>query len=150
VVEVGIDVPNATVMTILDADRLGLAQLHQLRGRVGRGRHSGFVCAFTSLGGDARDNERLMSFERTSDGFELAELDLKLRGAGDLIGTRQHGASLLRIADLARDGDAVLKAQAVAREILATDPELADASLQRLKRQVLHRHGNWLGLSDVG
>lgn len=150
VVEVGIDVSNATVMTILDADRLGLAQLHQLRGRVGRGRHTSYVCAFASLGSDAQANERLKIFEKTSDGFELAELDLKLRGPGDLIGIRQHGAAGLRIADLARDVEAVATAQYVARSLLDSDPALAADDLQRLKRQVLHRHGSWLELSDVG
>lgn len=150
VVEVGIDVPNASVMTILDADRLGLAQLHQLRGRVGRGRHTGYVCAFPSLGSDARDNDRLKIFEKTSNGFELAELDLTLRGPGDLIGTRQHGAAELRIADLARDAELVMIAQRVAREVLASDPELASPELQRVRRQVMRRHGDWLGLSDVG
>jgi len=150
VVEVGIDVPNAAVMTILDADRLGLAQLHQLRGRVGRGRHTSYVCAFASLGSDARDSERLRVFEKTSDGFELAELDLQLRGPGDLIGTRQHGAAVLRIADLARDSEAVLRARQVAKRLLATDPELAAENLVRLRRQVMHRHGDWLGVSDVG
>lgn len=150
VVEVGIDVPNATVMTVLDADRLGLAQLHQLRGRVGRGRHTGYVCAFASVGSDARDNDRLKAFEKTNDGFELSELDLTLRGPGDLIGTRQHGAAILRIADLARDADAVTRARKVAQSLLAGDPQLAAPELSRLRRQVLHRHGDWLGLSDVG
>ncbi len=150
VVEVGIDIPNASVMTILDADRLGLAQLHQLRGRVGRGRHTGYVCAFASMGSDARDNERLSTFERINDGFELAEMDLKLRGPGDLIGTRQHGVAELRIADLIRDEAAVLRAREVAMSILSSDPELSSPSLQKLKRQVLNRHGEWLGLSDIG
>lgn len=110
----------------------------------------GYVCAFASLGSDARDNDRLKAFESTTDGFELAELDLRLRGAGDLVGTRQHGASQLRIADLARDADEVAKAQAAARELLTADPDLAAPELQKLKRQVMQRHGNWLGLSDVG
>ncbi len=123
VVEVGIDVPNASVMTILDADRLGLAQLHQLRGRVGRGRHTGYVCAFASIGSDAEDNQRLKSFERTSDGFELAELDLQLRGAGELVGTRQSGASALRIADLTHDTELVAVAQQTARKILDADSD---------------------------
>ena len=79
VVEVGIDIPNATVMTILDADRLGLAQLHQLRGRVSRGVHPGYVCAVASAGASAADNERLNAFEKSNDGFALAELDLKMR-----------------------------------------------------------------------
>ncbi len=150
VVEVGIDVPNASVMTILDADRLGLAQLHQLRGRVGRGRHTGYVCAFASSGCDAQDNQRLKAFERTSDGFELAELDLQLRGTGELVGTRQSGASALRIADLARDVELVAVAQRVARDLLEADPELLADDLQRLKRQVLSKHGEMLNVSDVG
>lgn len=150
VVEVGIDVPNASVMTIMDADRLGLAQLHQLRGRVGRGRHTGYVCAFASIGCDAQDNARLKAFERTNDGFELAELDLELRGAGELVGTRQSGASTLRIADLTRDVELVAIAQQAARELLEADPELLAEDCQRLKRQVLNKHGQMLSVSDVG
>ena len=150
VVEVGIDVSNAAVMTIMDADRLGLAQLHQLRGRVGRGRHTGYVCAFASIGCQAEDNQRLKAFERTNDGFELAELDLQQRGAGELVGLRQSGASALRIADLTRDGELVSRAQQVARELLDADPELAGEEYQRLKRQVLTKHGEMLGVSDVG
>lgn len=150
VVEVGIDVPNAAVMTIMDADRLGLAQLHQLRGRVGRGRHTGYVCAFASIGCDAQDNSRLKAFERTNDGFELAELDLELRGAGELIGTRQSGASALRIADLTRDVELVAIAQKTAREMLEADSELLAEDCQRLKRQVLTKHGEMLNVSDVG
>ncbi len=79
VVEVGIDVPNATVMSILDADRLGLSQLHQLRGRISRGSHPGFVCAIASQSCTAADNERLVAFEKCDDGFELAEMDLRMR-----------------------------------------------------------------------
>ncbi|MFO1062593.1 MAG: ATP-dependent DNA helicase RecG [Pirellulales bacterium] len=150
VVEVGIDVPNATVMTILDADRLGLAQLHQLRGRVGRGRLPGFVCAFPAAGTDAADHDRLQAFVKTSDGFELAEMDLRLRGAGDLIGTRQHGASWLRVADLARDGDVAVAARKVADKLLETDPDLAAPDLTKLKKQVMARHGERLGIGDVG
>jgi ATP-dependent DNA helicase RecG len=150
VVEVGIDVPNATVMTIFDADRLGLSQLHQLRGRVGRGKHSGYVCAFPSAGNDAQDHERLKAFEQTADGFDLAELDLQLRGAGDMLGTRQHGASLLRVADLARDSDLVAHAREVATMLLKRDPGLGDAQLARLRKQVMSKHGEWLAISDVG
>ena len=150
VVEVGIDVPNASVMTIMDADRLGLAQLHQLRGRVGRGRHTGYVCAFASAGCDAQDNERLKAFERTNDGFELAELDLQQRGAGELVGTRQSGASALRIADLIRDAELVAIAQQTAREMLDSDPELLSEDCKRLKRQVISKHGQMLGVSDIG
>ena len=150
VVEVGIDVPNATVMTILDADRLGLAQLHQLRGRVSRGSGLGYVCAFPSFGSDGDDNQRLAAFEKTNDGFELAELDLRLRGPGDLMGTRQHGLPPFRIADLSRDGAIVEQTRNMARKLVAQFPGLNHPSLQSLKRQVMIRYGHVLGLSDVG
>ncbi len=150
VVEVGIDVPNATVMTILDADRLGLAQLHQLRGRVSRGTGLGYVCAFPSVGSDADDNQRLAAFEKTNDGFELAELDLRLRGPGDLMGTRQHGLPPLRIANLSRDALLVEQTREVARMLIAKYPGLDHPSLERLKKQVLNRYSQTLQLSDVG
>ncbi len=150
VVEVGIDVPNATVMTILDADRLGLSQLHQLRGRISRGTQAGFVCAIVSRGCNPEDNDRLKAFEASDDGFYLAEMDLKLRGAGDLLGTQQHGLAPLRVADLAIDGDLVVLAREVAREILAASPDLADPALAKLVRQTLTRYGKSMQLSDIG
>ncbi len=122
VVEVGIDVPNATIMTILDADRLGLAQLHQLRGRVSRGGTPGYVCVFPRAGVDASENERLKIFASTEDGFQLAEEDLKLRGWGDLLGVKQVGSASLRIADLARDAEILSVAREIARSIVARDP----------------------------
>ncbi len=97
-----------------------------------------------------KKNERLQIFEHTSDGFELAEKDLQLRGAGDLVGTRQSGLSELRVADLARDAEIVARAQQVARTLLDADPQLDAEDLTKLKRQVLSRHGSWLQLSDVG
>lgn len=150
VVEVGIDVPNATVMTILDANRLGLSQLHQLRGRVSRGTQAGFACAFASSGSDANDNERLKAFEGSDDGFQLAEMDLVMRGPGDLLGTQQHGLPPLRIADLATDADLVAFARQVAQEILADSPDLDDPTLNKLVRQTLSRYGKSMQLSDVG
>jgi ATP-dependent DNA helicase RecG len=150
VVEVGIDVPNATVMTILDANRLGLSQLHQLRGRVSRGTQAGFVCAFASRGSDASDNERLKAFEKSDDGFQLAEMDLIMRGPGDLLGTQQHGLPPLRIADLAADADLVAFARQVAQEILSESPDLEAPSLTKLVRQTLARYGKSMQLSDVG
>lgn len=98
VVEVGVDVPNATVMTIESAERFGLSQLHQLRGRISRGAHPGYVCAFAQIGND-QAQQRLDAFAHSTDGFELAEIDFRLRGPGDLLGTRQSGMPPLRIAD---------------------------------------------------
>jgi ATP-dependent DNA helicase RecG len=102
VIEVGIDVPNATLMTIEGGEWFGLAQLHQLRGRVSRGSHPGYVCVFASPATDEAV-QRMDAFTRTTDGFELAEIDFQLRGPGDLFGTRQHGLPPLRIADMVRD-----------------------------------------------
>jgi ATP-dependent DNA helicase RecG len=118
VIEVGVDVPNATVMVILDADRFGIAQLHQLRGRVGRGGAKGFcvLVATSELTTDAQ--ARLEAMVRTTDGFELAEVDLDLRGEGTVMGERQKGRNDLQLASLRRDRDWVEKARAVAIEIV--------------------------------
>ena len=127
VVEVGVDVPNATVMVVLDADRFGLATLHQLRGRVGRGDLAGtvFLSAAAKRGSVAR--RRLQALEATSDGFELAELDLKLRHEGDVLGLRQHGGVTLRLVDLACDADLVEWAHEDARALAEADPALTRA-----------------------
>ncbi|MFN9984478.1 MAG: helicase-related protein, partial [Pirellula sp.] len=150
VIEVGIDVPNASVMTILDADRLGLAQLHQLRGRVGRGRFPGYVCLFPRSDIGAEELERLKLFASNHDGFALAELDLKLRGPGELLGTRQTGLPTLRIADLSRDAEILQLARSLACEIIATDPQLSLPEHAKLRRQVVAKHGATLEISDVG
>jgi ATP-dependent DNA helicase RecG len=123
VIEVGVDVPNATVMVILDADRFGLAQLHQLRGRVGRGQAASW-CYLIS-GADSPDAlARLKAFVETSDGFELAEKDLDIRGEGTVLGTRQKGRSDLKLASLARDRDLVERAREVAFDLVDHDPTL--------------------------
>ncbi|MBX3422599.1 MAG: ATP-dependent DNA helicase RecG [Pirellulaceae bacterium] len=150
VVEVGIDVPNASVITILDADRLGLSQLHQLRGRVARGRFTGYACAVASVGCQSQDNERLAAFQKTDNGFELAELDLKLRGPGDLLGTSQTGMPSLRVANLVEDTELLDLARETAREILKSDPQLAQPEFTRLIHQTLRRYGKSLELGDVG
>ncbi len=150
VVEVGIDVPNATVITILDADRLGLAQLHQLRGRISRGSVTGFACAVASPGANIDENERLKAFAKSNDGFELAELDLRIRGSGDLLGTSQTGLPPLKVANLIDDADLLELARTTAREILTNDPELTEPSLSRLVNQTLRRYGKSLQLADVG
>lgn len=150
VVEVGIDVPNATVMTILDADRLGLAQLHQLRGRVSRGTFPGYVCLFAQPGVAPEENVRLNILASTDDGFQLAEHDLKLRGPGDLLGTKQVGIPALRIADLVRDADVLLAARKMALEIIDQDPQLERPEHARLKKLVMSKHGSVAALGDVG
>jgi ATP-dependent DNA helicase RecG len=149
VVEVGVDVSNATVMTILGAERFGLAQLHQLRGRVHRGAHPGYCCLFADLD-DVSEHERLQAFIKSTDGFQLAEKDFELRGPGDLLGTRQHGLPPLRIADLRRDAEIVLEARADARQLIAADADLQAPEHALLRRQVLVRYGKALDLGDVG
>lgn len=150
VVEVGIDVANATVITILDADRLGLAQLHQLRGRIARGGHTGYACAVASAQCQLQDNQRLQAFVNCNDGFELAEMDLRLRGPGDLLGVSQAGLPAMRMANLLEDVELMELAREVSREILQSDPDLADAQLSRLVGQTLRRYGKSLQLGDVG
>ena len=124
VIEVGVDVPNASVMVIESAERFGLSQLHQLRGRVGRGSEQSFCILLTSykLGEDAR--LRMDTMVRTNNGFEIADTDLKLRGPGDLMGTQQSGILDLLIADLSKDGKILLEAREVATAMLAQDPDL--------------------------
>jgi ATP-dependent DNA helicase RecG len=149
VVEVGVDVPNATLMAIEGGERFGLAQLHQLRGRISRGSHPGYLCVFANPQTD-ESRDRLDAFTKTSDGFELAEIDFRLRGPGDLFGTRQHGLPPLRIADLARDTAIVDEARRDAQELVSVDPELTTPRFASLRRMVLFRYGEALELGDVG
>jgi ATP-dependent DNA helicase RecG len=149
VVEVGIDVANASIMTIEGAERFGLAQLHQLRGRIGRGKYPGYCALFGDHTNDMA-MERLKSFSQTTNGFELAELDFKARGPGDLFGTRQHGMPPLRIADLIRDAAIVKSAKSVAARMLADDPGLSQQVHQKIRERVLLRYGAVLELGDVG
>ena len=123
VVEVGVDVPNAALMVVEDADRFGLSQLHQLRGRVGRGKHKSYCVLFKGKGGGV-SSERLEALVKENDGFRIAEEDLKLRGPGDFFGSRQHGLPTLHIADLAASLDVLKEAQAEAARILSSDPAL--------------------------
>jgi ATP-dependent DNA helicase RecG len=119
VIEVGIDVPNATVMLVEDADRYGISQLHQLRGRIGRGAHRSLCLLF-----GPRDAPRLRALESTADGFRLAEVDLELRGEGELVGTRQHGLAELRFAELPRDAELLERARMYAQRVESEDPDL--------------------------
>ncbi len=135
VIEVGVDVPRATVMIVEDADRFGLSQLHQLRGRVGRGTSSGEVFLLSST--TQQDAlERLSALEKTDDGFALANYDLSLRHEGDLLGNRQSGASALRLVNIVRDEELIVAAHADAENILAADPDLASAELRPLAREL--------------
>ncbi len=163
VIEVGIDVPNATLMTILDAEGFGLAQLHQLRGRVARGAARGICGAVTASpapdspapdGAAAEDavepHPRIDAFVGTTDGFKLAEQDLLLRGPGDLVGTRQSGAPPMYLADLLRDAKVVAEARQDAMELFQRDPRLEGAELTRLRQLIHKRWGETLGLGGVG
>jgi len=123
VVEVGLDIPNATVMVVEGANRFGLAQLHQFRGRVGRGSDRSY-CILIPESSDAAENERLLAMESTNDGFELAEQDLKQRGPGEFLGTRQSGYTNLRLANIT-DVHLIERAQTYARQVLENDPSLA-------------------------
>jgi len=149
VVEVGVDVPNATLMTLENGERFGLAQLHQLRGRISRGAHPGYLCVFAESA-STEAQQRLDAFRRVTDGFELAEIDFQLRGPGNLFGSQQHGLPPLRIADLQRDAEIVQQARADAQTLVQADPQLADPSLARLRRMTLLRYGRALELGDVG
>jgi ATP-dependent DNA helicase RecG len=131
VIEVGVDVPNASVMVILDADRFGIAQLHQLRGRVGRGQHPSTCWLVTQQKEDAGGNlivgnPRIEALVATTDGFELAEVDLDLRGEGTLMSTAQKGRSDLKLASLRRDRNLIELARDAAFDIVDSDPNLAD------------------------
>ena len=148
VIEVGIDVPQATIMTILDADSFGLAQLHQLRGRVARGPTQG-ICGAVTASADA-SIPRIEAFVATTDGFALAEQDLLLRGPGELVGTRQSGAPPMYLADLLRDSSVVAEARRDALELFARDPSLSAPSWSRLRELILKRWGEQLGLGKVG
>ena len=125
VVEVGVDVPNATVMVVEDADRFGLSQLHQLRGRVGRGQHKSY-CILISDNRNEETRRRLKVMTQTGDGFKIAEEDLRLRGPGDFFGRRQHGLPALKVADLSCDMALLKEAQGAAEDLLKRDPELRD------------------------
>ena len=139
VVEVGIDVQNATVMLIEAAERYGLSQLHQLRGRVGRGEHASLCILF----GDPR-LARLEAIARERDGFRLAEIDLELRGAGDVLGTRQHGLPELRVARLPEDTELLVRARDRADELLRSDPGLEQPEHELLRDAVAARFGSEL------
>lgn len=150
VIEVGVNVPNATVMVIENAERFGLAQLHQLRGRVGRGGEQSYCILMTDfkLSKDAR--VRIDTMVRTTDGFEIADIDLKLRGPGDLAGTQQSGIADLLISDLAKDGQILKIARQAAQDILSEDPQLTSPVYRPIKKQIEKKKSadvNWSRIS---
>lgn len=128
VIEVGVNVPNASIMIVRDADRFGISQLHQLRGRVGRGEHAGLCLLMTTAEQGTIARERIEAIAATSDGFELAEIDLNLRREGDILGTAQSGGrSSLRLLRVAEHGELIVHAREVAAQLLERDPELTDS-----------------------
>jgi ATP-dependent DNA helicase RecG len=140
VIEVGVDVPNAAVMLIENAERFGLAQLHQLRGRIGRGEHKSYCILLTS--DKSRETAaKLAVLERTSNGFEVAEADWDLRGPGDLLGTAQSGLPALKIGNLKTDADLMRRARAAAMSIFDADPRLELPENQRFRRLIVEQQG---------
>jgi ATP-dependent DNA helicase RecG len=133
VVEVGVDVPNATVMCVDHAERFGLSQLHQLRGRVGRGQHASHCFFFTGASGSETTQARLEVLEETNDGFEIAEADLRIRGPGEFLGIRQAGGLPFKLADLVRDREWLFKAREDAMELLKSDPDLKSTDAAPLR-----------------
>ena len=150
VIEVGVDIPNASVMVIESAERFGLSQLHQLRGRVGRGADQSYCILMTSHKRSTEASERINTMIATNDGFEIAEADLRMRGPGDLEGTQQSGMAFdLKIADLGKDGQILNLARSRAGEILGDDPELARPENQVLKATLHKLFGKKYSWSEI-
>ncbi|MDR0712255.1 MAG: ATP-dependent DNA helicase RecG, partial [Prevotellaceae bacterium] len=143
VIEVGVNVPNASIMVIESAERFGLAQLHQLRGRVGRGAEQSFCVLMTGVKLSAESRHRMEMMCSTNDGFKIAEADLKLRGPGDLEGTMQSGMAFdLRIANLGTDSKILEYARQVAEQVLQADPLLSDAKNELLRKTLNNLKNN--------
>lgn len=150
VIEVGVDVPNASVMVIESAERFGLSQLHQLRGRVGRGAEQSYCILMTGNKLSADSRVRIETMVKTNNGFEISETDLKLRGPGDLMGTQQSGALDLLIGDLGKDGEILKQAREVAQQCLEADPTLEKAENKPIRQQIDHLRQtvvNWSRIS---
>jgi ATP-dependent DNA helicase RecG len=149
IIEVGIDIPNATVMVVEHAERFGLAQLHQLRGRIGRGNEQSYCLLFGNpRTSEARERLRIMT--KTCDGFKIAEMDFKLRGPGEFFGTRQHGLPELKISDLIRDFSILKQARADAFEIVSKDPRLTWETHRKIRQKVLETFKDRLELISIG
>jgi len=150
VIEVGVNVPNASVMVIESAERFGLSQLHQLRGRVGRGAEKSFCILMSGNKLSKEGRERLKTMVMTNDGFKIAEVDLKLRGPGNIEGLQQSGLAGLRIADLVQDNNILVKARELALKLLGDDPQLLSSENQKLKNYLDSQKGRKEGWSRVG
>lgn len=148
VVEVGVDIPNATVMVVENAERFGLTQLHQLRGRIGRGTLPG-TCFLIQRGGGEESHQRLTVMEQVSNGFEIADEDLKLRGPGELFGERQHGIEKMRLADLASDGPIIRIARQAAFSIIKEDRNLNQREHQPMKQVLLNKYRQQLDFITI-
>jgi ATP-dependent DNA helicase RecG len=151
VIEVGVDVPNATVMVIEHAERFGLAQLHQLRGRIGRGAAKSYCVLMTGGKVSEEGEKRLDAMVKTNDGFKIAELDLELRGPGEFFGTRQAGMPSFRVANLIRDRELLEAAKREAAAVVAGPGE--EISEVEVSRALVHMRTRWLdtyGLVEVG
>jgi len=148
VIEVGVDVPNATIMVIEDANHFGLAQLHQLRGRIGRGQSKSFCFLFADTDNEIAQS-RLNVMARSNDGFEIAEHDLKLRGPGELFSTRQHGLPDMKIANIIDDYELLVMARKNAFKFVEKDPMLRDSENRNILKEIIAKFGGSLGLADI-
>jgi len=148
VIEVGLDVPGATIMVIEGADHFGLAQLHQLRGRIGRGQSNSYCFLFAETQADVAKN-RLQIMTRTNDGFEIAEEDLRIRGPGELFSTRQHGLPDLKIANIIDDFKLLMFARKNAFDLVTADPMLTSRGHRNLRKTLIDKFGEKLGLADI-
>lgn len=150
VIEVGVDVPNASMMVVEHADRFGLAQLHQLRGRIGRGTSKQKpVCVFVAEPTTEEGLRRMQAIAATTDGFKIAEEDLSIRGMGEFFGTRQHGSAPFRAARIPEDVDLLRLARSIAQQIVQEDPTLSSSKRTMLRTVLLQQYGDAIGLADV-
>ncbi|MFQ6609160.1 MAG: ATP-dependent DNA helicase RecG [Fidelibacterota bacterium] len=149
VIEVGIDIPNATVMVIENAERFGLAQLHQLRGRIGRGKHQGY-CILVERKKTENGRHRLKVMERTLDGFQIADEDLAMRGPGEFFGTRQSGYAKSRIVDFREDGVIIRQARYTAFDLVERDPHLTASAHRSIRKVFTDRYKSMLDLVNIG